>query len=144
MPPADGRGAPAGNLERHAHKLATGDEIGAWLEELESDASELNDLERDIVRIARRTEPSAALPAELVGASRGPRARPADWRNAREAADFAAFVPALRATWSLHASTRLLPDAARPYDALLDDYDYGLRSERLEPLFARLADGPLH
>ena len=95
-------------LERHAHKLATDDQIGAWLEELESDASELNELERDIVRLARRDwERQRRVPAELVGrlaraASEGQligatRAkRPTSPLSRRH----------LRTTWSLPASTR--------------------------------------
>jgi carboxypeptidase Taq len=147
MMPAGGtesRAHQLATLERHAHKLATGDEIGAWLEELESDASELNDLERDIVRIARRDwNRQRRVPAELVGRlARAASEGQLIWRNAREAADFAAFVPALARNVELAREyAACFPDAARPYDALLDDYDYGLRSERLEPLFARLADG---
>jgi len=147
MMPSGGTEARAhqlATLERHAHELATDDEIGAWLEELESNASELNELERDMVRLARRDwDRQRRVPAELVGrlawaASEGELV----WRNAREAADFAAFAPALARNVELAREyAACFPDAARPYDALLYDHDYGLRSERLEPLFARLADG---
>jgi len=131
-------------LERHAHELATDDAIGEWLEELESGTNELDELERDMVRVARRDwDRQRRVPTDLVGR----RAQAASegqliWRNAREAADFAAFAPALARNVELAREyAACFPDAARPYDALLDDYDFGLRSERLEPLFARLASG---
>lgn len=131
-------------LEQRTHELATDEEIGAWLAELESDGHGLTEIDQDIVRVARRDwDRQRRLPADLVGrlalaASEGQLA----WRNARETSDFAAFAPALRRNVELAREyAACFPEVARPYDALLEDYDFGLRSERLEPLFARLADG---
>jgi carboxypeptidase Taq len=131
-------------LERRTHELATADEIGAWLEELESDGKDLSEIDRDVVRLARRDwERQRRVPADLVGrlaqaASEGQLA----WRRAREASDFAAFAPALARNVELAREyAACFPEVAEPYDALLDDYDFGLRSERLRPLFVQLADG---
>ena len=131
-------------LERRTHELATGEDIGDWLEELESDGLGLTEVDRDVVRLARRDwDRQRRVPGDLVGrlaqaASEGQLA----WRGAREAADFGAFMPALRHNVELAREyAACFPEVARPYDAMLEDYDFGLRSERLEPLFTRLADG---
>ncbi|MGD0981280.1 MAG: carboxypeptidase M32, partial [Solirubrobacteraceae bacterium] len=64
MPP---EGAPAranqlATLDRISHELATSDGIGEWLEELEG--SELDEIDRDIVRVARRDfERQRSVPA---------------------------------------------------------------------------------
>src|SRR3954464_8278272 len=56
MPPL---GAPAranhlATLERLVHDRETADEIGAWLDELDADGDALGEVERDVVRVARR------------------------------------------------------------------------------------------
>jgi carboxypeptidase Taq len=126
------------------HELAVSEEIGAWLGELETDGSGLSDLDRDIVRLARRDwERRRRVPAELVGelAQAAGEGRSA-WVEAREASDFAAFAPALRRNVELaRAYAACFPDVARPYDALLSDYDYGVTSERIEMIFSELAAG---
>lgn len=55
MPPAGAasRAQQLGALQRLAHERATGDDIGAWLEEIEADGDP-GDVDRDVVRVARR------------------------------------------------------------------------------------------
>jgi carboxypeptidase Taq len=144
MPP---EGAPAranqlATLDRISHELATSDEVGEWLEELEG--SELDEIDRDIVRVARRDfERQRSVPAELVGErAQAAAAGQAAWQSARANADFAAFAPALARNVDLaRAYAACFSDAARPYDALLFDFDYGVATERVEATFAPLADG---
>src|SRR5436305_1984316 len=94
-------GAPArahalGTLARLAHERATSEEIGRWLEEAEG--AELDDVERDVVRVARRDwERARRVPRELAAE----RARAnADgqqiWQRARAADDFSLFSGALK------------------------------------------------
>ena len=68
MMPAEGAGARALQLAamaRLSHERATADEIGAWLEEL--DEAALRELDRDIVRLARRDwERARRIPPELA------------------------------------------------------------------------------
>src|SRR4051812_2086464 len=124
MPPA---GAPArasalATLETLAHDLATGDDVGAWLDEL-ADA-DLDDLDRDVVRLARRDYARARrVPGELVAelAQAGAEGQAA-WLEAREASEFALLEPALRRNVELaRAYAACFDDEARPYDALLAD-----------------------
>src|SRR5215213_5989443 len=46
------RGAQLATLERLAHERGTAPEVGEWLEALDDD--DLDDLDRDLVRLARR------------------------------------------------------------------------------------------
>jgi carboxypeptidase Taq len=145
MPPAGGpsRAHQMGTLERLAHERATSDEIGEWLDELERDGAELSDVDRDVVRLARRDwdrarRVSGDLAAELaLAGAEGQQA----WQSARAASDFAAFAPALRRNVELaRAYAACFDEGETPYDALLDDYDFGLRAAQLRELFGRLAE----
>src|SRR4051794_36498463 len=145
MPP---HGAPArahqvATLQRLAHERATADDIGGWLGALDGDGAALDDVERDLVRLARRDwEHARRVPPELaaelaLAAAEGQ----AVWQTARAAGDFAAFAPALRRNVELaRAYAGCFDDAAHPYDALLADYDFGLTSARVRALFDPLAE----
>ena len=86
MMPAEGAGARAqqlGTLARLTHERATAEEIGEWLAELDGPGAmaQLDELDRDIVRLARRDwERARRVPAELaaeLARRRAPRARSA-------------------------------------------------------------------
>lgn len=139
---APGRAQQQGTLARIAHERATAAELGGWLDELEGVV--LDGLDGDIVRIARRDWQRARcvpdeLAAELASASA---AGQESWQAARENDDFAAFVPALQRNVELaRAYGEAVAGAGEtPYDGLLGDYDFGLRSEELRRVFAALSD----
>ena len=145
MPPG---GAPArshafATLERLMHQRATGDELGAWIAKLEADGDGLSDLDRDLVRLARRDwDRRRRVPRELAGqlAQAGAEGQ-ATWQVARAENDFGAFAPALRRNVELAREyAACFPDAAGPYDALLADYDFGLTAARVKTVFDRLAE----
>jgi carboxypeptidase Taq len=151
MPP---RGAPArgrvlATLERLVHDRATAAEIGGWLDELESRNGDgdgdgaLGDVDRDIVRLARRDwDRARRIPKELaaeiaLAAAEGQAA----WQTARAASDFAAFAPALRRNVELARQyAACFDDVAHPYDAMLADYDFGLTGARVREIFDPLAE----
>jgi carboxypeptidase Taq len=144
MMPAEGAPARAqqlGTLARLTHERATGEEVGAWLDELA--AAPLDELDADIVRIARRDWGRARrVPTELaVELAQASAQGQESWREAREADDFAAFAPALQRNVELaRAYGECVAEAGEgPYDALLGDYDYGLSAEQLRGLFSALA-----
>jgi carboxypeptidase Taq len=144
MMPAEGAPARAqqlGTLARLTHERATGEEVGAWLDELA--AAPLDELDKDIVRIARRDWGRARrVPTELaVELAQASAQGQESWRAAREADDFSAFAPALQRNVELaRAYGECVGEAGEgPYDALLGDYDYGLGSEQLRRLFSALA-----
>ncbi|MBI5104632.1 MAG: carboxypeptidase M32 [Solirubrobacterales bacterium] len=142
---------PADGAESRAHLLATlqglrherfaSDELGEWLEAAEAEAGD--ELDRDVVRIARRDydkqrQVPTALAAELARAAAEGQAA---WLAAREAGDAAGFLPALRHNVELAREyAACFPEAAHPYDHLLDDYDPGLTTAAVQATFDRLRE----
>ena len=142
MPPGGGpgRGEQLATLERLAHERATADEVGEWLDALED--AELDGLDAEIVRVARRDfDRARRVPVELAAEiERASADGQTVWQAARAAGDFAAFAPSLRRNVELAREyAACFDDAARPYDALLADYDFGLTAARLQEVFGELA-----
>jgi carboxypeptidase Taq len=145
MMPDEGLPARAqqlGTLARLTHERATAQELGSWLGEL-GGGEALEELDRDIVRLARRDWERARrvptdLAMELAHASATGQER---WQLARANDDFAAFAPALARNIELaRAYGECVAERDEGiYDALLGDYDFGLRAEDLRRLFTALA-----
>lgn len=137
-----GRAEQLGTLARLAHERATGEQIGVWLQEMQGAA--LGELDADIVRIARRDyERARKIPDDLaVELARASAEGQEAWQQARANDDFQSFVPALRRNVELARSQGqcVAAPGQRPYDALLFDYDYGLASADLRPLFSALTE----
>jgi carboxypeptidase Taq len=144
MMPEKGAGARAqqlGALARISHERATAEEIGQWLEQI--DEAALGELDADIVRLARRDwQRSRRVPNELaVELARGSTDGQESWQRARALDDFDAFVPALQRNVELARAYAecVAEDGESRYDALLDDYDFGLCSDDLRRVFGALA-----
>jgi carboxypeptidase Taq len=144
MPPG---GAPAraqqlATLERIVHDRSTDDAIGGWLDEVDGAGDGLGEVDRDLVRLARRDwERARRVPRELAAELAQASAEgQAVWQTARAANDFAAFAPALRRNVQLARDyAACFDDAAHPYDALLADYDFGLTAARVKAVFEPLS-----
>ncbi len=144
MMPAEGAGSRAqqlGVLARITHERATAEEVGGWLDAL--DRTPLDELDRDIVRLARRDwERARRVPGELAAelASASTEGQES-WRAARENDDFNAFAPALQRNVELARvyGECVAEDGESPYEALLGDYDFGLRTQELRRVFGALA-----
>ncbi|HYM54670.1 MAG TPA: carboxypeptidase M32 [Solirubrobacteraceae bacterium] len=138
---AAGRAQQLGTLARLTHERATAEEIGGWLSDV--DGQDLGELDRDVVRLARRDwERARRVPAELaLELARASAEGQESWRVARANDDFASFAPALQRNVELARDYGqcLAEDGVSPYEALLNDYDFGLRTEDLRRLFAALA-----
>ena len=113
MPPngAPARGHQLATLRRLSHARATADEIGGWLDELDGDGAALDDVARDVVRLARRDwDRARRIPADLaaelaLAAAEGQ----AVWQIARAAGAAAASAASPRsasASGSNRARTR--------------------------------------
>src|SRR4051794_23020603 len=143
MPPGGGpeRADQLATLSRLAHQRATADHLGAWLEELSAPAADLDDVWRDVVRVARRDYDRArCVPTELAAELAQASAAGQDaWEVARAEDDFAGFAPVLARNVELSRTyAACFEGFAAPSDALLADYDYGLPAERIEEVFAEL------
>ena len=61
------------------------------------------------------------------------------WVKARDAADFSQFAPVLEEWVDLLKKYATAIDPSRPiYDVLLDDYEKGMTSARLEEIFSEV------
>lgn len=85
---------------------------------------------------------ATAVPAELVSRLTKLRVKSERiWRKAKEESDFDSFLPTFTEILKL---TRAVADAKSaalklsPYDALLDSYDRGMRTDFIDPLFKQL------
>ena len=150
MMPAEGAGARAqqlGTIARLTHERATSAEIGEWLQEIDGARGEgerLDELDRDVVRLARRDwERARRVPDELAAELAQARAAGHEsWRAARESDDFAAFAPALTRNVELaRAYAQCVAEQGEGlYEALLADYDFGLRTAELRRVFGELGE----
>jgi carboxypeptidase Taq len=144
MMPTEGapvRAQQLGTLARITHQRATSDQIGEWLAEL--DGQELSEVDRDIVRLAHRDwGRSRRVPSDLAAERSLANAEGQEsWQVARANDDFAAFAPALERNVEIARAYGqcLAEDDGSTYDALLSDFDFGLRTEDLRSLFGALA-----
>jgi carboxypeptidase Taq len=142
MPPAGGaaRADQMATLSRLHHERATGPEIGEWLDALAG--ADLDPLDADVVRVARRDyDRHRQVPVDLTAEMAQASAEGEEvWQEARANDDFGRFIPALKRNVELaRAYAACFGDAfARPYDALLADYDYGLTYDRITEVFSEL------
>lgn len=135
----DARAKQLASLQAIVHQKLTCPGLAEVLDAVD-DAS-LDETRRAMVRNLRRErERAAPVPADLIRelAERQSRAVEA-WRVARDAQRFSDFAPHLEALLRLR---RELADAigfeGERYDALLEGYEPGMSTARLEPLFAEL------
>lgn len=131
-------------LEGVIHERASDPRLGDWLHEVEAQTS-LSELERASVREMRRTYTrTTALTAELVEAqSRAQLRCEQAWRSQRRNNDWEGHLPWLTDVIRLkREEAQVLADklGMAPYDALMDAYEPGMRSEVLDALFADLSE----
>jgi carboxypeptidase Taq len=139
------RAQQLGTIARLTHDRATSTEIGDWLDEIESAAvtAELAELDRDVVRLARRDwERARRVPEDLaVERARAEADGQESWQLARANDDFASFVPALQRNVELARAYGecVAQDGESRYEGLLGDFDFGLRPQELRRVFGALA-----
>lgn len=125
------------------HAMVTDARIGDWLGAAEEDTG-LGQWERANLREIRRIwTVETALPADLVEASsKAISASEMAWRQARADADFAGLLPYLSEVLKLQREIGRAKGerlGLSPYDALLNDYEPGGRSAKIDALFDDLA-----
>jgi carboxypeptidase Taq len=146
---------PGGGLNARAQQLATlgklaherfiSDEVGRLLEELAPLAAEL-DADSDqarLIQVARRDfDKATRLPTTLVAElARTTAVSQQAWKGAREDSDFARLRPHLEHVVDLlRRKAEALGYEETPYDALLDEYEPGMRTVRVEAVFAALRE----
>jgi carboxypeptidase Taq len=135
---AEPRAEQEATLARVRHERLTADETGALLEELrpyERDAPYESD-EASLVRIGRRDfDKARRVPTELrteIVRAGSEAQRP--WAEARAKSDFTIFFPYLERNIDLKRRYAECFDFEDPYDALLDDFEPGMRTAQISAL----------
>lgn len=139
------RGDQMATLQGVLHERWTAERLGQLLDELEAPGAQakLTDADKGLIRKARRdydqsTKLSRTLVEELA---RVQAASFEAWRKARTNNDFASFAPWLTRLIGLQReiADRFGFVEAR-YDALLDQYEPGMTSSKIDKLFAPVRD----
>jgi len=129
------RGEQLATLERLAHERLVDPALGELLEAAGDDPA---------ARVTRRDRDKALrVPPDLVGElARAGASGQAAWHEARETGDFARFAPHLERVLRLRREyAACFPEVDEPYDALLDDYEPGMRTAEARDVLTRLRAG---
>ncbi|KGT88876.1 peptidase M32 [Erwinia typographi] len=143
MPPGGSaaRGAALAELSVLQHEILTAKEVGQWLDQAAQDP--LNDVERaNLDEMRRAWQQAALLPASLVEAKSiaGSRCEHA-WRQQRPVNDWQGFAENLKEVVKLsrqEAEIRAQANGCSRYDALLDIFEPGMTSEKLDKTFGEI------
>ncbi|MFS2225743.1 carboxypeptidase M32 [Pantoea sp. B65] len=144
MMPAGGsraRGEALAELSVLQHEILTAKQVGSWLEQAQAES--LNDVEAaNLFEMRRAWQQASLLPAALVEAKSiaGSRCEHA-WRQQRPANDWPGFAANLKEVVRLsreEAEIRSQANNCSRYDALLDLFEPGMTSARLDQTFGDL------
>ena len=145
MPPGGGpsRAAQLSSLASVIHGRMIDDRIGELLDELGPHAASLPRESDDacLLRVARRDwEKARRVPTELMAELTKTAAESYEaWVRAREDDDFASFKPWLERVIDLRLRyVECFAPYDDPYDVLLDDYDWGMKTQDVRDVFAVL------
>ncbi len=132
-----GRAAQLGTMQALHHERLIDPRLGEWLADAEASTPD----EAAMVRVLQKERDRAVkVPAVLVKALAEAQSRALSaWREARDEKDFKRFQPHVQKLLELR---REMADAwghdGERYDALLENYEPGMRVRRLSPVLADL------
>jgi carboxypeptidase Taq len=140
---AEARGNQLALLGRLAHERATCPELGELLDELKPYAASLDPDSDDacLVKVTARDYAKATqVPSRhIVEFSQVTTLAQQAWVEARQKSDFSIFQPHLEKVVALRQEyASFFPDFDRPYDALLDDFEPGMKTADVEVIFEGL------
>jgi len=149
MPPAAAglRGEQAAALSELIHERRTSPRLGELIARCEADAETMADPDAaaNLRNLRRDYDRATRLPTDLVRemAEVSTLAMHA-WRETRERSDFAGFAPWLEKLVALNRRTAEcfgVPDGGELYDALLENFEPGMRAAELDRVFGELRAG---
>jgi carboxypeptidase Taq len=140
---AAARSEEIATVERITHDMFVSKETGRLLDDAAEEVAELPDDsdEASLVRVTRRRyEKARQVPSELAAdLARAGSVGQEVWVKARADNDFASFVPYLEHNIELaRRYVECFDDFESAYDVLLDDYEPGMRTSEVAPLFSEL------
>ncbi|HML24733.1 MAG TPA: carboxypeptidase M32 [Aggregatilinea sp.] len=142
---ANARAEQLATLSKLAHELFVADETGQLIEDAEAAVKDADPDSDDaaLVRVVRHDfDIQTKLPTTLVtDIARETTLAHEVWAKARAENDFASFAPTLARIYDLmRQKAEALGYDERPYDALLDEYEPGMKTNDVETLFAGLRE----
>lgn len=145
MPPggAEARGNQLGTLGRLAHERAISPELGQLLSDLQPYVGTLDPTSDDacLIRVTNRQYQKASrIPSEhIVRFAQATSLAQQAWIEARRKADFSLFSALLEQVVALRQEyTSFFPGGEHPYDALLDDFEPGMKTTEVKAIFDEL------
>lgn len=143
---AAARGEQVATLSALAHEIATSEETGRLLEAAEAEVTEMayDSDDASLVRVLRRDyDRNTKIPTELVAERAKVTAMAFEaWKQARAENNVALFEPHLKRVMDV---IRRVADALgyeeHPYDALLQNFEPGMRTSQVTRLFEELKAG---
>jgi carboxypeptidase Taq len=143
MPPRGAaiRAEQLATIGRIAHQKFTSPEIGRLLDDLAAyeEQHDYDSFEASLIRVTRRDwEKARKVPSDLrAEITRASSLAIPVWVEARKENDFALFLPALRKNLDLRKRYVECFNGTydEPYDALLDDYERGMKTAEVRELF---------
>jgi len=148
MPPggAGVRAEQMATLGKILHDKQTDDELGRLYDELRpyEESLEPDSFEASLIRVGRRDwEKARRVPSELEAEiARTTSISEHAWVDARTRSDFASFLPHLRKVVDLRRRyVECFPEVDEPYDALLDDFEPGMKTAEAREALEELKRG---
>lgn len=142
MPPAGAaaRAEQISTLARLLFEKSTSEELGRLLEDLKPYEASLpfDSDDASLIRVARRDlDKVSRVPVDLrVAMTRQSSLSQQAWIEARKKKDFALFLPFLEKNVALKMRyIECFPEVAVPYDALLDDFEQGMKTAEVTAIF---------
>src|SRR5918999_5988732 len=142
MMPANGAGVRAeklATLSKLAHDLFTSDDVGRLLDDLRAYEESLpyESDEASLIRVARRDyDRESRVPGDLRSdLTRASSSGYEAWVAAKARSDYAGFRPYLERNVELRRRYAECFEADEPYDALLEDYEPGMKTAEVREVF---------
>lgn len=143
MPPRGGeaRGQQLATLGKIAHEMSTSDEVGRLIEDLKQETHGMNSDDAALVRVAAYNfDKATRVPADFVSEQAMVNTAAFEaWVEAKGKSDFSIFRPHLeRVVDLMRKYITYFPPQEHPYDALLDDYEKGMKTSEVQAIFDAL------
>ena len=136
----EARGQQLATLGKLRHQKATSDEVGKLLDDLkkEFNGADASSDDAAMVRVAARDYDKAVrVPSEFISEQAIVTTKAYEaWAEARSKSDFSIFRPHLEKVVELVKKyVSFFPKGDHPYDALLDDYEPGMKTAEVQAIF---------
>jgi carboxypeptidase Taq len=136
----EARGQQLATIDKIAHQKATSDEVGKLLDDLKREFKDSDPSSDDaaMVRVAARDyNKKLRVPSEFVAERAIVTTKAFEaWAEARSKSDFSIFKPQLEKVLELVKKyVSFFPPGDNPYDALLDDYEPGMKTAEVQAIF---------